>query len=309
MARIGVVGAGRVGAVLSAALRAAGHEVVAAAGDSSASLQRIETMLPGVRARQADRRRASMRPAAAHRPRRHAQQRRDHPRRCRRHPGGPGRLSHLGPPRPRRARAGDQHRRSPDRDAPRDDLHRHRARPRPPRRLRVRHDRRPRRAGVRRGPRLRPRRHCALGAGEQAHALPRRPRPRRQPPRHPGQPGDGASGRFRCRGPRCHAPATVERRPRQRARVWRRRAHGANRARRRADRAGPPGRHRTECPGHDSVVRRDGEGHRRPGRPRRTTAADPRCQARAHARRSAGARRGEPAQTAVRATDRRSESR
>jgi predicted short-subunit dehydrogenase-like oxidoreductase (DUF2520 family) len=49
MARIGVVGAGRVGAVLSAALRAAGHEVVAAAGDSSASLQRIETMLPGVR--------------------------------------------------------------------------------------------------------------------------------------------------------------------------------------------------------------------------------------------------------------------
>ena len=49
MARIGVVGAGRVGAVLSTALRAAGHEVVAAAGDSVASLQRIETMLPGVR--------------------------------------------------------------------------------------------------------------------------------------------------------------------------------------------------------------------------------------------------------------------
>ena len=49
MARIGVVGAGRVGAVLSAALRAAGHEVVAAAGDSAASLQRIETLLPGVR--------------------------------------------------------------------------------------------------------------------------------------------------------------------------------------------------------------------------------------------------------------------
>ncbi len=48
MARIGVVGAGRVGAVLSAALRAAGHEVVAAAGESAASLHRIETMLPGV---------------------------------------------------------------------------------------------------------------------------------------------------------------------------------------------------------------------------------------------------------------------
>jgi predicted short-subunit dehydrogenase-like oxidoreductase (DUF2520 family) len=48
MAHIGVVGAGRVGAVLSAALRAAGHEVVAAAGESPASLRRIETLLPGV---------------------------------------------------------------------------------------------------------------------------------------------------------------------------------------------------------------------------------------------------------------------
>jgi predicted short-subunit dehydrogenase-like oxidoreductase (DUF2520 family) len=43
------VGAGRVGAVLSAALRAAGHEVVAAAGESAASLQRIDALLPGVR--------------------------------------------------------------------------------------------------------------------------------------------------------------------------------------------------------------------------------------------------------------------
>jgi predicted short-subunit dehydrogenase-like oxidoreductase (DUF2520 family) len=49
MAHIGVVGAGRVGAVLSAALRSAGHDVVAAAGDSAASLHRIQTLLPGVR--------------------------------------------------------------------------------------------------------------------------------------------------------------------------------------------------------------------------------------------------------------------
>jgi predicted short-subunit dehydrogenase-like oxidoreductase (DUF2520 family) len=48
MTRIGVVGAGRVGAVLSAALRAAGHEVVAAAGESDASLHRAATLLPGV---------------------------------------------------------------------------------------------------------------------------------------------------------------------------------------------------------------------------------------------------------------------
>ncbi|CAN5159639.1 hypothetical protein BH09ACT12_BH09ACT12_29670 [soil metagenome] len=46
--RIGVIGAGRVGAVLAAALRAAGHEVVAAAGESDASRGRIADMLPGV---------------------------------------------------------------------------------------------------------------------------------------------------------------------------------------------------------------------------------------------------------------------
>ncbi|QIK74536.1 Rossmann-like and DUF2520 domain-containing protein [Nocardioides piscis] len=45
--RVGVIGAGRVGAVLAAALRAAGHEIVAAAGESDASRGRIEAMLPG----------------------------------------------------------------------------------------------------------------------------------------------------------------------------------------------------------------------------------------------------------------------
>ncbi|MDX6298912.1 MAG: hypothetical protein QOF53_126, partial [Nocardioidaceae bacterium] len=48
MARVGVVGAGRVGAVVAAALRAAGHEITAAAGESAASRTRIETLLPGV---------------------------------------------------------------------------------------------------------------------------------------------------------------------------------------------------------------------------------------------------------------------
>ena len=49
MTRVGVVGAGRVGAVLSAALRAAGYEISAAAGESQASRDRIATLLPGVR--------------------------------------------------------------------------------------------------------------------------------------------------------------------------------------------------------------------------------------------------------------------
>jgi predicted short-subunit dehydrogenase-like oxidoreductase (DUF2520 family) len=46
---VGVIGAGRVGAVLAAALREAGHEVAAVAGESDASRTRIETLLPGVR--------------------------------------------------------------------------------------------------------------------------------------------------------------------------------------------------------------------------------------------------------------------
>ncbi|WP_370288571.1 Rossmann-like and DUF2520 domain-containing protein [Nocardioides sp.] len=46
--RVGVVGAGRVGAVLAAALRRAGHDVVAAAGESDASRRRAADLLPGV---------------------------------------------------------------------------------------------------------------------------------------------------------------------------------------------------------------------------------------------------------------------
>ena len=49
MTRIGVIGAGRVGAVLGAALRAAGHEIVSVGGESPASRTRIVTLLPGVR--------------------------------------------------------------------------------------------------------------------------------------------------------------------------------------------------------------------------------------------------------------------
>ncbi|MBL0888411.1 DUF2520 domain-containing protein [Myceligenerans sp. I2] len=45
---VGVVGAGRVGAVLGSALRAAGHTVVGASGISEASRERIAALLPGV---------------------------------------------------------------------------------------------------------------------------------------------------------------------------------------------------------------------------------------------------------------------
>lgn len=46
--RIGIVGAGRVGAVLGAALRRAGHVVVGASAVSDVSLLRAEALLPGV---------------------------------------------------------------------------------------------------------------------------------------------------------------------------------------------------------------------------------------------------------------------
>src|SRR3954453_23692462 len=46
--RVGIIGAGRVGAVLGAALSAAGHDVVAASGLSTASAERAARLLPEV---------------------------------------------------------------------------------------------------------------------------------------------------------------------------------------------------------------------------------------------------------------------
>jgi predicted short-subunit dehydrogenase-like oxidoreductase (DUF2520 family) len=46
--RVGVVSAGRVGAALGAALRRAGHDIVAVSAVSTPSLRRAETLLPGV---------------------------------------------------------------------------------------------------------------------------------------------------------------------------------------------------------------------------------------------------------------------
>src|SRR5262245_49341824 len=51
---VGVVGAGRVGAVLGAALAEAGHHVIAASGVSAASKDRIARLLPAARLMPAD---------------------------------------------------------------------------------------------------------------------------------------------------------------------------------------------------------------------------------------------------------------
>ena len=92
--------------------------------------------------RQADRRRAVLRPAAAHGARRHARQRGHDAVRLGRDPARPVRRAHLGQARHRGARARRRPRRPGARDAPGDDLHRHRRRPGPAARLRVRGDRR-----------------------------------------------------------------------------------------------------------------------------------------------------------------------
>jgi predicted short-subunit dehydrogenase-like oxidoreductase (DUF2520 family) len=74
---VGVVGAGRVGAVLASALRATGHAVVGASGVSDASRERIELLLPGVPRLEV----AEVVPPRRARP----------PRGARRRPGRPGR--------------------------------------------------------------------------------------------------------------------------------------------------------------------------------------------------------------------------
>ncbi|QRV02422.1 DUF2520 domain-containing protein [Arcanobacterium phocisimile] len=45
---IGIISAGKVGGALGAALRAAGHHIIGAYATSEASIERLETMLPGV---------------------------------------------------------------------------------------------------------------------------------------------------------------------------------------------------------------------------------------------------------------------
>src|SRR5262245_36510553 len=52
--RVGIIGAGRVGSALGAALQRAGHQVVAASGVSSASTARIRQLLPGAVHRRVD---------------------------------------------------------------------------------------------------------------------------------------------------------------------------------------------------------------------------------------------------------------
>ena len=199
--RVGVVGAGRVGAVLAAALRAAGHQVVAASAVSDASREPGRSAAPRRSPRASRPRSPGPRPAAAHRPRRRARRRRG----AGRHRCGPsGPAASCTPPAAtasrcsRRRRAG----RPAARAAPRDDLHRHRAwtcsgSPAAP-------------SASPRPRQLRPVAEALvieMGgepewiAEEDRARSTTRPRPRRQPPGHPGHRVDGAAARRGRRGP------------------------------------------------------------------------------------------------------------
>ncbi|HEY3736854.1 MAG TPA: NAD(P)-binding domain-containing protein, partial [Jatrophihabitans sp.] len=52
--RVGIVGVGRVGSVVGAALARAGHEIVGVSAVSDASLRRAAKMLPGAQVRPVD---------------------------------------------------------------------------------------------------------------------------------------------------------------------------------------------------------------------------------------------------------------
>ena len=97
--RVGVIGAGRVGAVLAAVLRSRGHEIVSVAGESDASLRRAARPAARRPRRQADRGRPVLRRAPADGPRRHARERRHPAGRERRPPRRPVRRTHQRQPR------------------------------------------------------------------------------------------------------------------------------------------------------------------------------------------------------------------
>ena len=230
--RVGVVGAGRVGAVLAAALEAAGHHVVAAAGESDASRSRIADLLPGVRhAKPTDVARSCdlllltvpddmlanvvevLSDSGALRPGQYVV-----------HTSGRHGLGVLAPAAQVGARVVAMHPAMTFTGTALD------------------LDRLPGcvfgltaeacGAGVRGGPRRRPRWPPDVGARGDAHALPLGSRPRRQPPGHPGQPGDGAARRRRRRRPGRYPPPAADRGPRQRARAGRLRTDRPDRARR-----------------------------------------------------------------------------
>ena len=247
MTRIGVVGAGRVGAVLAAALRSAGHEIVAVAGESAASRTRIETLLPGVRvdkptavSRSCDLLLltvpddmlanvvAMLSASGAIRP---GQQ-------CR---------AHLRQARARRPRAGRRPRRGGARDAPGDDLHRHRRGRRPAARLRLRRHRDRRHPAPCRA-RSSPTSAAALSGSRSTGARSTTPVSRTAPTTwSPWSPR-----RWTCCGPPAPTDpagdpaAAAHRRARQRADLRGRRADRPDRARRRGDGARAPRRHRRD---------------------------------------------------------------
>ena len=206
--RVGIVGAGRVGAVLGAALAAAGHDVVAAAGLSAASAERAARLLPGVPLLPTDEVVAAadlvvlavpddtlpglvagLAETGVWRAR-------------------PADLPHLRRARPGRARARRAGRRAAARAAPGDDVHRHPRGRRPAGRRPLRRDQPPAAPRRRRDPGPRDGRRAVLRRRGRPAAVPRRPGHRRQPPGHPGRRGRRPAARRPASPtrPACSAP-------------------------------------------------------------------------------------------------------
>ena len=215
---IGVIGAGKVGAVLAARLREAGHPITASPVSPTPPANARPPCCRGP-GREAQHRRPRLRPAAAHRPRRHApnvvrvlaDSGALHEGQYVVHTSGRHGLAVLAPAAAVGARVIALHPAmtftgtAVDLDRLDGSV------------FGLTAD--PAERAARRAARRRARRPPDLGARGDAHALPRGSRPRRQPPGHPRHRGDGAAHRRRLRRPGRHPAAAARGRARQRARA------------------------------------------------------------------------------------------
>ena len=268
--RVGVVGAGRVGATLGAALGRAGHHIVAASAVSARIPGGPSGCCPACRSGRSTRPSTTadlvllavpddaLRPLVAGLAD------------TERVAGRPAGRAHLGRARHRRARPGGGPRRHRAGAAPGDDLRRP---PRGPRPARRRDLRRHRARGAARGAEslvvemggepvwvpesARPLYHAALTVGV-------------EPPRHAGQRLDVDARRRRGRRAGPAAGAAAQRRAGQRAAARRRRPHRAGVARRRRHRRGAPGHAARRAPdvaaAYVAMARRTAERARAAGR-------------------------------------------
>ncbi len=177
--KVGVIGAGRVGTVLGAALERAGHQVVAVSAVSDRSLDRAGRMLPGRGGHAPAGAAGRGGPRPAHCPRRRAARPGLRPGRHRRAAGRAADGAHQWPARHRGAGARHRAWRAPAGAAPGHDVHRAPGRSGPADRHQLRGDRPGAAAARRRGPGHRDGRRARAHRRGGPPAVPRRRWPAR----------------------------------------------------------------------------------------------------------------------------------